>query len=96
LEGNVREIRNRFRQNVFEVETNVPVSGVQAKLPTDFIVEKEIVNHDHTKLILRIPTNVGSNELLASLMAHTSIKSFKELLPTMDEIFIQAVNTSNT
>jgi ABC-2 type transport system ATP-binding protein len=95
LDGNVREIRNRYRQNLFEVETIASVSGVQALLPESFIVEKELVNHDHTKLVLRIPAAATSNDLLTHLMPHMPIKSFKELLPTMDEVFIQAVNTSN-
>jgi ABC-2 type transport system ATP-binding protein len=85
LMGNVKEIRNRYKENLYLV-------GYRGNLPQQFSGGLEIVRQkDHTA-VFRIPDSDSPNHLLQFLMqAGCEIHSFHEILPTINEIFIQQV-----
>ena len=88
LHGDVTELKNRFKQSIFEVKfaeskDNVDVSGL------------EIVEQNASRMVLK--ANERSNaELLRMLLDRgLQITSFQEVLPTVQQIFIQQVNSSS-
>jgi len=88
LHGDVTELKNRFKQSIFEVKfaeskDNVDVSGL------------EIVEQNASRMVLK--ANERSNaELLRMLLDRgLQITSFQEILPTVQQIFIQQVNSSS-
>ncbi len=85
LMGNVKEIKNQYKQNLFEVQ-------LEGTLPTSFREGIELLHQaDHTARF-RLPENDSPNHLLQYLMqAGCEIHGFKEILPSMNEIFIQKV-----
>jgi len=93
LEGDVMEIRKRHSTETFEVE----VSGV---LTTDFVlpdsyklIEKsELAGHSLFKI--RGSKSHKANELLSQLISQTEVLSFREILPTMNDVFIATVNAA--
>lgn len=44
---------------------------------------------------IKIPADYHSKDLLANLIKHIDIKGFREILPNMNEIFIETVERSN-
>ncbi|HLG34897.1 MAG TPA: ABC transporter ATP-binding protein [Bacteroidia bacterium] len=92
LEGAVNEIRRRFRTQTYEVQyegNNIAFAnalGSNLKLLD--------VNNEHEYIVSKVQSlnNNSPNELLKMLIPHVEIHSFRELLPTMNEIFIQSVN----
>ena len=91
LDGNVREIRNRYRQNLFEVEIKENLPDIMTILPSVFEIEDVVNNSDHSVLRIRIPKDAGPNDLLKALLPHAGIQAFREILPSMDEVFIRTV-----
>jgi ABC-2 type transport system ATP-binding protein len=91
LDGNVREIRNRYRQNLFEVEIKENLPDITTILPSVFEIEDVVNNSDHSVLRIRIPKDAGPNDLLRALLPHAGIQAFREILPSMDEVFIRTV-----
>jgi len=88
LHGDVTELKNRFKQSIFEVKfaeskDNVDVSGL------------EIVEQNASRMVLK--ANERSNaELLRMLLDRgLQITSFQEILPTVQQIFIQQVNSNS-
>lgn len=85
LEGNVHEIKNQFKEHIFKIEYN-------GTLPNDIDQYASIIKHNDRSLVLQLPANGNSNQLLQHLLNNgIIIRAFKEVLPTLNEIFIKQV-----
>lgn len=85
LNGEVNEIRNRFKEYLYELktETDVPDSMSQS-----FELIKKGNKHYH----IRLKANQRNNDILDYLLQNNvGISSYHELLPTFNEIFIKTV-----
>lgn len=93
LEGSVYQIKQDFKENKFEVclrcDDDEPID-----LPNGFslLSEKTDKNGEKT-LIVSIDKNASSNTLINHLTEKGIIVSYKELLPSINEIFINKVNS---
>lgn len=85
LYGEVRNIKNQYKQNLFRVEW-------QGELPADFGQHFSIVEQENHAVTVRLEDENQSNDLLRHLI-HKGIRvtHFEEILPTFDEIFIRTV-----
>lgn len=93
LEGNVMEIRQNHRTETYEVEIS-GFDGNDLALPVEcHLLEKE-ESAGHTILKIQGFMNHKSNELLASIMQQADVHAFREILPTMNDIFISTVNAA--
>lgn len=85
LDGSVSEIKQQFKKNTFLIEAE----------PSSPITENEqfqILNHTANKWELKCTPPVNSNNLLNHFMsAGKQITSFREKLPSLNEIFIQLI-----
>lgn len=90
LQGNVKEIKASHRENKFEIE----FSG---SFPEDLLGDSfEIIKDTDHSLIIRAMEGHNSNELLKGLIERNiEIKSYREILPTLNDIFINKVGESN-
>lgn len=90
LNGEINEVRRRFRQHLYHisVEGAIDVTG----LPSDFqVVKKETIDSE-TALTIQILNDTPSNQLLQHLIGQQyTITAFHEILPSMNEVFIKAV-----
>jgi ABC-2 type transport system ATP-binding protein len=93
LEGNVMEIRKRHRNETFEVE----LSGLNGKTPDlpascSIIEITEMAGHS----VLKINGHMDHkpNELLSHLIRQADVHAFREILPTMNDVFIATVNAA--
>ncbi len=86
LEGWVKDIRRGFRQNLFEVTT-------EQELPEALLRQHRL--RERTRggaYVIELDGGVDGNTLLTDLVrAGISVNSFRELLPSLNEIFIQQV-----
>lgn len=85
LSGSVKDVKNRFKENLFEVkfEGELP-DGIEEK----FNLEQKTSN----SLVIKINEGDDSNDILQYLVKNNlHIISFKEILPTLNEIFIKQV-----
>ena len=91
LEGNVKEIRKRFRTNTFEVQYNSWEGDIATLLPGEFEVTEE--RHEGELRIARIklPNTTGPNDLLRIVIPHISVHGLHEIIPGMNDIFIRTV-----
>tara|TARA_B100000902_G_scaffold137256_1_gene135517 strand:- start:55943 stop:56839 length:897 start_codon:yes stop_codon:yes gene_type:complete len=84
LQGEIAQIKNKFKTNTFSVE----LKESNLILPEKF----KITNQHENKYQIKITDNITSNDLLKELIHKNYIISFKEMIPTMEDIFIRTIN----
>ncbi|MBQ6726408.1 MAG: ATP-binding cassette domain-containing protein [Bacteroidales bacterium] len=92
LSGNVREIRESYRKNIFDIRCCK--HGEELTLSSEMEIVQQTTDGDETDLRVRVG-NTPSNELLRQLIGQADVLSFQEVLPSMNEIFIEAVTANN-
>ncbi|MFO7940632.1 MAG: ATP-binding cassette domain-containing protein [Bacteroidales bacterium] len=94
LEGPIDKVRERYRSHIYEVAFKGNPTEVAAKLNTSYEITYELPGQEQH--IVRVKGNEGgkANELLNNLLPISEIVSFKELIPSMNDIFIQVVQNN--
>ena len=95
LSGAVRDIKKTFKTNTFEISFNTFDGTLQAILPATFQVLSESRDADHRHAQVKLPEGATPNDLLKAILPSVTIYSVKEMIPNMNDIFIQAVTQQN-
>lgn len=91
LDGTVKAIKQDFKENIYSVGMNQPLSDVSANAPF------ELTGHIEDRHVIRIKEGSGPNEVLRYLLDQgSSIHSFNEILPSLNDIFIKLVEGTPT
>ena len=93
LEGSVREIRNAYKSNTYRInfKGDHPFEEMQGD---NFKILKLQNEEEHNTATVKILNGRTGNDLLSALLPRISILSFNEILPTMNDIFINTVNNN--
>ena len=87
LEGEVGDIRQQFKENVFKVEFD-------GELPSETGEKFHILSRENGSLTLQLHEGDDSNEILRLFVNKgIHIKHFEEILPGLNEIFIKQVQS---
>lgn len=82
LQGEVGAIKNQFKKNQYKLVIDHDLEGF----------EQQIVSHTNHEYILQFANNDEAKSLLNyCLQNNYSIQTFQEILPSLNEIFIQQV-----
>ena len=96
LEGDIFEVKNRFKKNLFSIETTHGSDELVRQLQErQYQICAQQNNDYYTRFEIKIPDGLTSNDLLGLFMQHGAIHSFNEIMPTMNEIFIEQVERAN-
>jgi ABC-2 type transport system ATP-binding protein len=96
LDGQIDQVREKFKTNTFEVTYRGEISGLhQHQLANHF----NILEHDESSQLkemkIKFLNDQSNNELIKILMSQIEIVSFKELIPSMNDVFIHVVEQNN-
>lgn len=95
LEGEVKEVRNRFRTQTY----NIDFKGSMLDLSSSLGTYGELLEHgpeeDHMDATVRLVNGATTNQLLGNIMRSVEVTGFKEVIPSMNDIFIEAVQRYN-
>ncbi|MDB5089655.1 MAG: transporter ATP-binding protein [Mucilaginibacter sp.] len=91
LDGTVKSIRNSYRNATYLIEYNGGQLNFDGSQPFEVIEEKIGGDNEHTIKIKLNGAN-NSNDVLQYLIPKTRINMLKEVVPSMNEIFIEQVN----
>lgn len=91
LSGDVNEVRNRFKTNDYTLE----IKTGHKPLPPVCTLLSETVKNGITELHLHKDKEISNSEFLAALSTSCEIVSFREDIPSMNDIFIKVVSESN-
>jgi ABC-2 type transport system ATP-binding protein len=91
LDGTVKSIRNSYRNATYVIEYNGAQVILDGRQPFEIIEETTGNNNDHS-LKIRLNDAVTSNDALQYLIPKAQINMLEEVIPSMNEIFIENVN----
>ena len=88
LDGPKKDIKNQFRNNTFSVEHFSPINGLpdRFELKSSQAIEDNLIESE-----IHIPDDVKANDLLQAIIQQTEIRSFSEIIPSVNDIFIRTV-----
>ena len=91
VDGPTNEIRQKYKSNIFEIKYKGDFSKVDKTLGNQFKILAH--NEDEEENSLRVQhLNGGSNnKLLQTIMPAAEILAFEEIIPSMNDVFIKAV-----
>ncbi len=96
LDGSVKEIRKQFKSNTFEIQ----FEGNMMAFTNALWVDAELLEHnsDGEQGIARVKLKgkATSNDILQGILPAVKIQSFREIIPSMNDIFISQVNGEKT
>ena len=93
LDGTVKGIKEKYRSNTFWVEYDGPYD---TDVPSEIfdIIQKD-VQPGKTVLKIKLKEEKTANQLLSILLPVVNIHRLDEVIPTMNDIFIDQVKTQN-
>ena len=90
LDGTVENVKQQYKENVYELGAQV----LPEQLMTYIF---DVVKHQPDKLLLKLKDDTKSNDVLRYFLnKDVEIQSFREVLPSLNEIFIRLVETEHT
>ncbi len=90
LQGKVQDIKQSFKKGEYELVTSS--KEIERLLPKGVeVISKQENDHSLCTSVLRIPKGENAN-VLSALLREMDILSYRELLPSMNEIFINTVS----
>lgn len=95
LSGQVDDVRRRFKQNLVEIEVGEAQNAIDECTRLGGTVLKKTETHSKANLEVKLPASVSINDLLKQLLPTTEIHGIREILPSMNDVFIQVVKQSN-
>jgi len=88
LDGTVQEIRQQFKENIYEIGATVGPQNVMTHI-------FKVVNHQKDKLSIKLEYDATPNDVLQFFInQNIPITSFIEVLPSLNDIFIQLVEST--
>ncbi|MEP7168697.1 MAG: ATP-binding cassette domain-containing protein [Bacteroidota bacterium] len=92
LDGSVKEVRKKFKSNIYEVRyIGHPISLANG-LWGGFELLDSHAEDDNNYARIKIPDDKQTNHLLQSLTSEVQVIGFNELTPSMNDIFIKIVS----
>lgn len=94
LEGNLMEVKQQFKENIFSLtlssEREIP------SFPEAFSVLETSSSGNQHHYVVKVHEGDNSNQLLKFVMDYGNVMEFNEILPSMNDIFIQQVEKYNS
>jgi len=91
LHGSVKDIRNQYKANTYEVEFTGNLMTFTKALFKDFELLEKSEDGEHCKAKVKLLYDKSPNDLLSTVLPYVQIQSFREILPSMNDIFISKV-----
>ena len=95
VDGQTDEIRERYKSNVFEVRYKGSFNEVNKVLNTQFKILNHVENNRLNQITIEYLHGKSNNDLIQALLPVSEILSFEEKIPSMNDVFIKAVEESN-
>ncbi len=93
LSGNVEEIRHRHGANIFEISYRGSEEALNGTLEGICeVMESKTSPAGYSRMKIHIATDAQVRQVIEAANKSVEIRSFSEVIPSMNDIFIRAVN----
>jgi len=88
LEGTKDDLKASFKSDSFRITHKGTLGAIHDKFE---ILKSQALDKDYYETIIKILNSTSANQLLSELINKVEIKGFEEQIPSMNDIFIEAV-----
>ncbi|PWE01211.1 ABC transporter ATP-binding protein [Marinilabilia rubra] len=92
IEGPTHKVRLDYRENLINLDFSGDQNKVENILKEKFHLQSIRPVNNHISAQVKMNEEQSLNQVLSSVIDHCSIHSCQELLPSMNDVFIQVVN----
>ena len=96
LSGNIDSIRQEYKSNIFEVKFLGKFNKLQATLSALYEITDANHKDDIHTVNIKLLKDLTTNELITILLPMGDIVGFREIIPNMNDIFINVVEATNS
>lgn len=89
LDGSKAELKEQFKTNTFELEYRGNLHAVEGVFE---VVDSKEITHGNYSGHVRLTEGNGVNDMIKALIDQVELKGIREKIPSMNDIFIAAVN----
>lgn len=95
LDGNINEVRARFKPDTYELKFRGDVQNLRRALDSGIEVLEEPTRGEIGHLTLKQQSRMPVRDMVAAINSTVDIISFEEVIPSVNDIFIRAVEGTN-
>ncbi len=95
VDGVTDEIREKYKSNIFKIKYRGDFNKVNVGLGYQYKIIDHSENEKENNLTVQYLNGNSNNDLLKALLPSAEILSFEEVIPSMNDVFIKAVEESN-
>lgn len=92
--GSIAEIRRSYKTNSYEIAFTGSSDFLNERSNVPYTIISTSNIHGLTTLTVKLEPNSTPNDLINSIISHVQIERFQEIIPSMNDIFIQSVTAS--
>lgn len=96
LNGEIHEIKNRYKTNTFKITYRTAGSPVDFINTNEFKIIKSEKLRDNYVADIKLLNGNTPNSLLAQMLPNAEVVAMQEIIPSLNDIFISVVNNNNT
>jgi ABC-2 type transport system ATP-binding protein len=91
LDGSVKEIKNLYKTNTYEIGFTGNTDALKSTLSNDVTIISERSDEQEHYIMAKLPSSMHANDLLRTAIQKVDVHHFNEHIPSMNDIFIQNV-----
>jgi ABC-2 type transport system ATP-binding protein len=95
IEGAVHDIKMTYRSNAYEIGFKGSPSSVIGQLDGHCQITDQFEEKENHVIRVKADKSINGNDMLRLVLPVASVTSFNEIIPTMNEIFINVVEAQN-
>jgi len=92
IEGPTETVRRQFSQNLVSIDFSNNPETVEKILSDNFVLHRFEAINDHFNAQVKTKDDQSINQVLETILSQCHIHQCQELLPSMNDVFIQVVN----
>lgn len=92
LEGQIDKIRETYKSNIYEISFKGDSNKLASALNSNYELIENGTQNGLSAVKVKLHKQTNENELLSLLLPAVEIISFNEVIPSMNDIFINVVN----
>ena len=96
LDGTIEDVRNQFKTGKFSIELGDVSPDNLQNLANEFDISDVREVNQRTEFNLLYNKTIPTNEILMKLMNLGQVHQFKEIIPSMNDVFLEAVKQSSS
>jgi len=95
LEGPINDVRQKYGSNVFELTFRGEVSKLKESLDSNYSIVSDSDEAGMKKALIKVNNFSTDNRLLNMILPAVEVTGFNQVIPSMNDIFIQVVQDYN-